>query len=245
MKQDEYAPFHMGFQSYSLREHKLPPDFGRQARQLQLSYVELYNGHLPTTATPEQVDTIRQGLLQMGLTVNAFGVEEFSADREKNRALFEFGRNLGVSVLTANPTRDAFDSLEELVAEFDIGIAIHNHGPEDDRWRVPEWIMESVKDRDSRIGACIDVGHFIRADVDPVQAIELLGKRVLAVHLKDFDDQEKDVVLGEGRLDLEATLAALKKLGFVGPLSLEFEGENPVPNMLECLKRIREALQKI
>ncbi len=240
----DFGGFNMGFQSYSLRHFRELEEFIEQARRLQLGYVELWRGHLSPDSGSEAVAATRQRLAQAGLQVNAFGVENFSADHDQNKALFEFGKTLGVRNLSANPSKDAFDSLQQLVGEYDIRIAIHNHGPEDENWRRPEWIMDAIGDLDPRIGACADLGHFIRADVDAVDAIESLGERVLGVHLKDFDEEGNDVVLGDGRLDLAAALAALKEIGFDGPLSLEFEGdqEDPVPKMLEALKRVREAL---
>ena len=242
-----YGPFKMGFQSFSLRHFGAMDDFLREARKLELEYVELYRGHMDPASTAGQVEEARQRLSSAGLVVNAFGVEEFTSDHETNKSLFNFAKALGVTNLSANPTKDAFSSLAELVQEFDIRIAIHNHGPEDDRWRLPEWILESIQDLDPRIGACADLGHFIRAGVDPIEAIEMLGSRVLGVHLKDFDEKGNDVVLGTGQLDVQKSLRILNEIGFDGPLSLEFEGsvKDPVPEMLECLLSVRQAIQKI
>ncbi len=241
-----YAPFDMGFQSYSLRHFTELESFLEQAGRLGLNHVELYRGHLPTSTPLPQLEQVRKRLAAAGLTANAFGVEHFSEDHEANEALFKFGKALGVRCLSADPRKDAFVSLEKLVTEYDVQIAIHNHGPEDERWRQPDWILEAVKDLDPRIGACADLGHFIRADVDPIEALEMLGSRVLGVHLKDFDQQGNDVVLGQGQLDVGGTLATLVQIGFDGPISLEFEGdkENPIPKMLECLAIVRDALQK-
>lgn len=243
----EYGPFKMGFQSYSLRHFTTTDALADEAKKLNMGYVELYRAHLPPTSTAEHIEAVKKRLGASGLTVNAFGVEAFTADHAKNEALFKFGKMVGVMNLSADPAKDAFPSLEKLVNQYDIRIAIHNHGPEDERWRRPEWILEAVKSLDPRIGSCADLGHFIRAGVDPVEAIEMLGSRVLGVHLKDFDKNGKDVVIGQGQLDVVKALSSLKKVGFNGPLSLEFEGdvENPVPKMLECLAVVRESVKKI
>ena len=240
----DYGNYQMGFQSYSLRHFVPIQDFLGQAKRLNLPFVELWRGHLPPDAGEEEIVRFRDRLRQAGITVNAFGVERFTDEHEKNEAVFRLARTFGVSVLTANPSKRAFASLEKLVDQYDIRIAIHNHGPEDERWRRPEWIMEAVDGLDPRIGACADLGHFIRAGVDPVTALEILGSRVLGVHLKDFDAEENDVVLGRGRLDVVRTFETFRKLGFPGPVSLEFEGdkEDPVPAMLECLDVVAEAI---
>jgi len=242
----EYGPFKMGFQSYSLRHFSSLPDLVREARKLNLGYIELYRGHVNPDATLDAKSAMGP-LRAAGLRVSAFGVESFTADHDKNEKLFRFAKFLGAENLSADPTKDAFDSLEKLVKAYDVKIAIHNHGPEDERWRKPEWILAAVKGRDPRIGACADLGHYIRAGVDPAAALEMLGPRVLGCHFKDFDKQGRDVVVGTGQLDVLRALRALKKIGFSGPLSLEYEGDsaNPVPKMLECLSAIRSAVSRL
>jgi sugar phosphate isomerase/epimerase len=239
--------FLIGFQSYSLRHFQQLELLLAQAEKLGLGYVELYRGHLATDASPERIEAVKAGLKELGITVNAFGVEEFTADHEKNEALFRFGKELGVMNLSANPTKDAFPSLEKLVDQYDIRIAIHNHGPEDERWRRPEWILKAVRDLDPRIGACVDTGHYFRAGVDAVEAIEMLGARVLGVHLKDFTKDSQEVIIGDGQLDLSSTLSALHNVGFKGPFSLEYEEseEDPVPDMLEAVRRVKAGLESV
>jgi sugar phosphate isomerase/epimerase len=242
----DYGPFKMSFQSYSLRHFTEIDDFVREASKLKLSYVELYRGHLPVDAL-QSIKRVSGKLFLAGYKVAAYGVESFSADHDKNEQLFKFGKMLGVENLSADPSKDAFESLEKLVKAYNIRIAIHNHGPEDKRWQKPEWILASVKNLDPRIGSCADLGHFIRAGINPVEALEMMGPRVLGCHFKDFDKQGKDVVVGTGQLDLVKSLKTLKKIGFKGPLSLEFEGDekDPVPKMLECLSAIRDAVRQI
>ena len=243
----ENSPFRFGFQSYSLRHFSQPKELAREAKDLGLPFVETYDGHLSTDATGEEISRFEQALERVGVEINAFGVEDFSADHEANQRLFQFGQKLGVENLSAYPSKDAFESLQRLVAEYDIRIAIHNHGPEDEQWRRPEWILEAVKDLDPRIGACVDTGHYLRAGVDPVAAIRMLGSRVWGVHLKDYDANSEEQILGQGGLNLVETFQALLDVGFQGPLSLEYEShvENPVPSMLEGLAAAAEALARM
>lgn len=239
-----YGNYEMGFQSYSLRHFVSTDKFLGQAKRLNLPFVEIWRGHLPEGAGEDEIVRFRERMREAGITVNVFGVERFTDEHEKNEEIFRLARNLGVGVLSANPSKRAFESLEKLVDQYDIRIAIHNHGPEDERWRRPEWIMEAVDGLDPRIGACPDLGHFIRAGVDPITALEMLGSRVLGIHLKDIDAEENDVVLGQGRLDVVKTFETFRKLGFTGPVSLEFEGdkEDPVPAMLRCLDVVAAAI---
>lgn len=242
----DYSPFLVGFQSYSLRHFSDLESFVQAAASLHLEAVELYGGHLSPLASADEIERWKSALAEAGMTVKAFGVARFSADHESNKRVFQFAEKLGVVNLSANPDKDAIDSLERLVDEFDIRIAIHNHGPEDEKWRRPEWILEAVKGRDSRIGACVDTGHYLRADIDPVDAIKTLDSRVLGVHLKDFQSDGQERVIGQGRLDVEASLKALYDVGFRGPLSLEYEAhaENPVPYMCQGLAVVQDVVRR-
>lgn len=238
--------FDLGFQSYSLRHFRSTEEFLREARKLDVSCVEIYRGHLDPSSELSAVSAFRRKVEGAGLRIVAFGVEDFTSDHSANLSLFRLGKALGVKNLSANPSPDAFDSLQRLVAEFDIRIAIHNHGPEDERWRRPEWILEAVRELDPRIGACVDTGHYLRAGVDPVKAIKMLGKRVLGVHLKDYDRQFVEQIVGHGELDLEGTLQSLDDVGFEGPLSLEYESdaENPVPALQTAFSEVKAMLER-
>ena len=239
--------FRFGFQSYSLRHFVDTSTFAIETEKLGLSFVEVYKGHLSIDSSDEKITTFKQVLDKIKVKINAFGVEVFNANHTTNEKIFQFGQKLGIENLSADPTKDSFDSLQKLVRQYNIRIAIHNHGPEDDRWQRPEWILESVKNLDPRIGACVDTGHYLRADVDPVEAIRMLGSRVLGVHLKDFDASSKEQVLGQGQLNLTNVFRALLDVGFDGVLSLEYEEhkENPVPHMWKGMKAISEALKQI
>jgi sugar phosphate isomerase/epimerase len=127
------------------------------------------------------------------------------------------------------------------VAEYDVRIAIHNHGPGARYDKVAD-VLKAIKGHDPRIGACADLGHYIRAGEDPVRAITLLSGRLYGVHLKDFAEPKKDaagVILGRGQLDLAATFRALRKAEFPSDacLALEYEEkpENPLDDIRACL----------
>src|SRR5205814_3411770 len=130
--------------------------------------------HVPLTATGDQIKAVRNLCARHNITPVAFGVEDFTKDHEANRRIFEFGRRLGVRYLTADPSPDSFDSLDRLVAEFNIGIAIHPHGPISrdgkpalHQWYAAERIMNAVRNHHRLIGSCLDTGHLIRSPQPP------------------------------------------------------------------------------
>jgi inosose dehydratase len=240
-----YGPFKMGIQSYSLRGYKLDQAL-EQTKGLGLHYWEAYPGHIPLTTESAQVAEIQGKLKAAGVRLLAHGVNGFGADQAANRRIFEAAKAMGIETLSADPTAQALDPLEQLVEEFGINIAIHNHGP-GSRYDKLQQVVDAVKGRHKRIGACADLGHFLRSRENPVRVLEALGDRLFGVHLKDVRDATTFTVLGKGDMDLPAVLKTLRALKFKHVLALEYEEnpENPIPDIQECLPAVRSALEKI
>jgi len=216
-------------------------------------YTEFYGKHLDPKASEEKIAETLKLLEGAKIKLAGHGVHAFSKDHEKNKALFDFAKKAGVKVITANPEKDAFDSLEKLVAEYDIRIAIHNHGPTDRLYNKLEQVTSAVKGRDKRIGACVDCGHYLRSGEDPVKCVLELGDRVYGVHIKDEKEtnteKSDNVVIGKGHLDVVGLFKALKQIKFPadGALSLEYEANpsNPIDDMKACLEVAKEAIAKV
>src|SRR5262249_33075463 len=145
---------------------------------------------------------------------------------------------------------DSFDSLDKLVAEYQIRIAIHNHGPNALYDKLPS-VTKAVKDRHPLIGACVDTGHVLRSNEDPVKWIVELGPRVFGTPIKDVaerQDRTHNVVIGKGHLDVVGVFKALRQVKFPadGALSIEYEDrpENPIDDVKQCLVVAQEAIVK-
>jgi sugar phosphate isomerase/epimerase len=237
----------LGIQLYSLRGY--PVDLAlRHARDIGFRFVEFYPGMYPLNSTPDQIAAMNKQLDGLGLSISGHGVNGFGGDAAANRRVFEFARAAGIRVLGADPAPEAFASLDELVKEFDVRIAIHNHGPKHRYDKVLD-VLRAIENHDERIGACADLGHFIRSGENPVEVIRLLKGRLYGVHLKDFREQQektKGVILGQGHLDVPAVFAALERAGFPadGALSLEYEEnpQDPLADIRACLEAARNAL---
>ncbi len=246
---DPYGGFPMGVQSYSLRNFNTL-EAVRHIQGMGLHFVEFYSKHLDPAATDEQIASTKKLLAEAKIALNAHGVNGFTKDHDANRRLFEFARRAGIRNITANPEPDSFDSLDKLVAEYDIRIAIHNHGPGALYDKIDD-VKRAVDGHHKWIGACIDTGHFIRSKEDPVKAVHELGPRVFALHVKDEAKQEADshnVVIGTGHLDVVGMFRALRRIKFPadGSLSLEYEAnpDNPIDDMKQCLAVAREAIKE-
>ncbi len=221
----------LGAQSYSFRKFDFEGSL-ECLKSLGLSLMEFCNVHIPPDAAAAGFPSMKQRLAEAGVRVACFGVEGFTADVVVNRKKFEFAKALGVEVLTADPTPDAFDSLDELCEEFQIKIGIHNHGP-GARYDGVRDTLKAVQGRHPFIGACVDTGHVIRSGEAPHEVIEQLGDRVHSLHLKDWRRDGEEQVLGEGDLDLRKVAQAAAAIGFDGPVMMEYELEpqGPVPGM--------------
>jgi inosose dehydratase len=240
-----YGGFRMGLQSYSLRAFPLD-DALAKTKALGLGYWEAFDGHLPVTADPARLAEYRTRLSNAGVRVLAYGVVSFGSDMATNRRLFEFARAMGIRTLSADPSPAALPLLEELVREFKINIAIHNHGPRARYDKIQE-VASAIEGRHPRIGACVDTGHFLRSGEDPVAAIRRFGRRTYGVHLKDVKDKRQFTELGKGDLDLPRVLAELRQLDYRNVLALEYEEHerDPIPYIEECLTAVKGAVQQI
>jgi inosose dehydratase len=255
---DTFAGFKVGAQSYTFRNFKLEQAVKKIA-DAGLHYVEFYNGHVPLNSTPEQIKAVLTLCKDNGVTPVAYGVEGFSKDHDANKKKFEFGSQLGIKMLSADPTPDAFDSLDKLCAEYKIAIGIHPHGPSGGtnrhRWWSAEVIMKAVKEHNPLIGSCLDTGHLIRMAqlgemLDPVQQIKEMGARNFGLHLKDHDNKRKtDVIFGKdgGVLDVVGVLKALRDVKFTGAISIEYEAKanEPSEDVKACVAVIQDAAKKV
>ena len=192
------------------------------------------------------IEQVKAQLAKHGLRPVNYGVVGAKDDAEW-RKIFEFAKKLGLYAVTTEAVHQ-LDSLEKLVKEFDIRVAIHNHPrrPNDANYKVwdPNYVLSIVKDRDARIGACADTGHWATSGFKPVDALRILRGRIISCHLKDRPEigkQLPDVVFGTGVSDIKGMLDELKQQGFVGNISIEYEAnwDHSVLDVAQCIGFIR------
>ncbi len=247
----DYGPFKMGLQSYSLRGLTS----GGQAdlkkalaatKELGLHYWEAFPAHVPQSDNREQIKVVRDEVEASGVHLDGWGVVGLGKDEAGNRKVFEFARALGLGYLTVDPDPDSFDLLDKLVEEYGIPIGIHNHGP-GHKYALIDTIAKAIKDHNPKIGCCIDTGHFLRSKEDPVRAVEVFGKRVYGVHLKDVKNAETFTILGQGDMRTVDLLKALAANRYGHCLAIEYEEkeENPLEDIKACLVEVRKAIAAI
>jgi sugar phosphate isomerase/epimerase len=84
--------------------------------------------------------------------------------------------------------------------------------------------------------------------LDPAAQVRVMGPRNFGMHLKDHDNEKRrDVIYGQGSLDVASVLRALRDVNFKGWISIEYEANemNPSPDMAACLEVLRSAVKKV
>jgi sugar phosphate isomerase/epimerase len=203
--------------------------------------------HLPMDAAAEAQAV--SDYKSNGIELHAAGTIYFPKDEDDDiRSKFEYCKRAGIKVIVAgDPAPATLPRIEKFVKEYDIRIAIHNHGPEDKIFPSPLDVLKAVKDMDPRMGCCIDVGHCVRAQTDVVEAIHTVGPRLFNMHIKDLDsftDKESQVAVGEGKMPVRAIFEALIKTNYQGWVDLEYEihGDDPMLGVTESFAYMRGVL---
>lgn len=242
------SPIRLGLASYTFRNFSRAQliAFMKQLHVDELNAKDAKD-HLPMDPTQEA-----QALADYnaaGINLHAAGTVYFQKDQDEDiRAKFEYCKRAGIRVIVAgDPTPETLPRIEKFVREYDIRIAIHNHGPEDKVWPSPLDVLKDVKDMDPRIGCCIDVGHTVRAGTDVVEAIHAAGPRLFNMHVKDLADfhaKDSQVAVGEGKMPIREIFQALAKMNYPGFVDLEYEihGDDPMPGVIESFAYMRGVL---
>jgi sugar phosphate isomerase/epimerase len=206
--------------------------------------------HLP--ADPTEEAKALEEYAAAGIKLHAAGTISLATDEDADmRGKFEYCKRAGISVMVAgNPTPQTLPRIEKFVKDYDIRIAIHNHGPEDKLWPSPLDVLKSVNNLDPRIGCCIDLGHAARAGTDVVQAIHEAGPRLFNIHMKDlanFQSKESQVAVGEGIMPVREIFEALMAIKYKGFVDLEYEihADDPMPGVIESFAYMRGVLAGI
>jgi sugar phosphate isomerase/epimerase len=222
-----------------------------------LNYVEAYpgqiigggiEGKMDYKMPAEKRDKISQMLKEKGVQPVSFGVVR--ADNEADwRQIFEFVKAMGMENITSEPKEKDIPLLSELCDEYKINLAIHNH-PQPSHYWHPEVVLKAIEGQSKRIGACADIGHWVRSGLNPVECLKKLEGKIIQLHMKDLNKkgvkEAHDVHWGKGVSNVDGVLKELKRQDFKGLFSVEYEHnwKNNVPDVIESVnyfrKRVRE-----
>ena len=188
--------------------------------------------HLPLDATEEQIKAFHAKCAEYGVTGYGVGPIYQNTEEEVDKA-FEYTRKVGAKVMLSVPPYELLPYVDKKIKEYpEIKYAIHLHGPDLDVYQDATVIWDKVKDLDPRIGMCLDIGHDFRNGADPVADLEKYHTRVFDMHIKDETDNSKAgqcVEMGRGKIDFPAFVRMMRKVGYDGMCSLEYEKDMDNP----------------
>lgn len=196
-------------------------------------------------ASEETIAKVKSQLEKFKILAVNYGVVGIPPEEPEARKIFDFAKKLGLRAITTESDK-SIDTIERLVKEYDIMVGFHDHpkrsnDPNYKMWD-PNYVLSLVKDRDKRIGACADTGHWIRSGLKPVECLQILKGRIISSHLKDLTSiSGHDVFYGAGIGDISGVLEELRRQGFNGNISVEFEYnlDYSVPDVAHCIGFVR------
>ncbi len=221
------------------------------AKALGLKYIEAYGSQPLSKEFPKETtgysmsaetkQKIRAQLAEAGIKISRYGVVTPAENSEAEwRKFFDFAKDMGIETIVSEPSEDSFDMLDKLCQEYKINLAIHNHPKPSHYWN-PDTVLKVCEGRSKYIGACADTGHWMRSDINPIEAIKKLKGRIIELHAKDLnkfsDPAAHDVVWGTGVGDFKGVLAELDKQGFKGLFVIEYEHNygKSMPELAGCI----------
>jgi inosose dehydratase len=246
---DPWRGLKVGVATYTLRDLPIEEAI-KGVKRVGLKYVSIKNvkNHIDLSHPSEERKRRAQMFRDAGLIPLSVGNVSMRTGEADIRRAFEYARDIGVPTIVCAPSLEAIPILDKMVKEFDIKLAIHNHGPEDKGFfPSPFDVMRAVEKFDQRIGLCIDVGHTARAGVDPADSILKCQERLYDLHMKDISalgDRNTPIEGGRGILDSKSILAALLKIKFQGLVGFEYEkdAKDPIPGLAESVGYIKGLL---
>ena len=199
-----------------------------------IKQLQLISGQFDPAAPREETLRKKAILEAQGLTCYTFGVNKTSLNKEENRKLFEFAKLIGAKLIVVEPQNPAeWDNLEQLVKEYDIKLAIHNHG-KGTVYGDPATVRAILAKRDPRIGVCLDVGWVTSAGFDTAKVFREYGDRVYDIHFKDKKVEKGadgknvilDVEIGTGAANYAGLFAEIKRTGWSGVMAIETDNRS-------------------
>ena len=240
--------FDLGLASYTFKKFNTEQTIA-MTKRLGLKYICFKDFHMPLKSTPAEIEKTAAKVKEAGLTLYACGVIYMKTEADIQQA-FDYAKAAGIKMIIGVPNYELLGSVEKKVKEYDIKVAIHNHGADFPLYPSPASAYERVKDLDKRMGLCIDVGHTQRAGIDPSEAVEKFADRLLDLHIKDESSATTEgttVEMGRGVIDLVKLMRTLIKINYSGIASFEFEKDetDPLAGVAESVGYTRGILAAI
>jgi sugar phosphate isomerase/epimerase len=238
----------IGMAGYTFAKFDLDQAIAMMNR-VNIKNISVKDIHLPLNSSPEKIKEVLGKFSAAGINVYAVGVIYMKTEKAVDEA-FDYAKRVGVPLIVGVPNPELLDYTEKKIKEYNIRLAVHNHGPEDKLYPGPKNAYDLIKNRDERLGLCLDIGHAARAGEEPSKAILAYKNRIFDLHIKDISAAVKDgkaIELGRGAIDFKKLVTALEKIKYAGVCSLEFEKDmsDPLPGIAESAGFFRGVISTV
>jgi inosose dehydratase len=238
----------LGLASYTTRAFTLDETIA-MAQRVNLKHISLKSFHLPLDASENDCKAAADKIKAAGIDFYSAGVIYMNKKEEVDQA-FNYARACGIRMIIGVPAVELLSYAESMIKQYNIMLAIHNHGPGDLVYPAVPGIYEKIVKLDERMGICMDIGHTVRLDRDPVADLNQCFDRILDIHIKDVDKRAADgatLEIGRGVIDIPGFLKELKRLNYKGILSFEYEKDekDPLPGLAESVGYVKGVLASV
>ena len=157
----------------------------------------------------------------------------------EGRKTFDFAKDMGIETIVSEPKEGEFQELDVLCGEYQINVAIHDHPKPSPYWN-PDTVLKVTKGLSKRIGACCDVGHWLRSGLIAVECLKKLEGRIISFHFKDLNKagpDAHDVPWGTGVNNVKGMLTEVHRQGVKAVFSIEYEHnwDHSLPEIALCV----------
>ena len=237
--------FKIGVAGYSYRKFTIDETLSF-LQSMGVKYFSVKDWWLPLNSTKEEMDAFKAKCASYGVEGYILGPIYMHSKEEVDRT-FAYAGRYGSKVFIGVPDYELIDYVIAKVKETGIRVAIHTHGPDGAAFPSIYKIMELVKDPSLGVGCCLDMGHSVRSGEDIAKIVRKYHQWIYDIHIKDETDASKagkTWEMGRGVIDFKPIVKALRKVGYTGVISLEFEknGNNPHPGVAESIGYLRGIL---
>jgi sugar phosphate isomerase/epimerase len=235
---DKRSTLPLGIAGYTFAKIPIDPSIAMMKR-VDVLHLSLKDVHLPLSSSEDKIKSTVAQFKDNGIHIYTVGVIYMKTKEAVDQA-FDYAQKVGVGLIIGVPNYELLDYTESKVKSTNIRLAIHNHGPEDALYPGPRQVIDRIKDRDPRMGLCMDIGHATRAGEDPARAVKEYNHRLFDLHIKDVTAKARDakaIEIGRGVIDFGALVRALREINYPGMCSIEYEKDmtDPLPGIAESV----------
>ncbi len=250
----ERLGWRLGAQAWTFRQLTFFETVDR-VKALGMKYVEMYPGQrvsadIDAKTGPgmgaEVEAKVQAKLKEAGVQLVNYGVTGLPGDEGACRRTFEWAKKMGIETIVAEPDPKDMPMIDRLCQEYGVNVAIHNH-PKPSRYWNPDTVLAACKGLSKRVGACADTGHWARSGLDPMECLRKLEGRIVSFHFKDLNKMGAghDVPWGTGACDAGGMLAEMKRQGFRGVFSMEYEAAWQMEDLAGCVRFFNDQALKL